>query len=101
MAKEDSEMYNKGLSIASLAQQLSHEPTFTSAAATIQQFQLLVFEKKTKPPVAIERVKLPPTKPVLQYDDLVRVLPKEILRKCDAKVSVLQRHGRASPRETL
>ncbi|GMF21153.1 unnamed protein product [Phytophthora fragariaefolia] len=35
----------------------------------------------------MERVKLPPTKPVLQDDDLVRALPKEILRKCDAKVS--------------
>ncbi|GMF18831.1 unnamed protein product [Phytophthora fragariaefolia] len=43
--------------------------------------------------IAIERVKLPPTKSVLQDDDLVRVLPKEILRKCDAKVSALQ-HSR-------
>ncbi|GMF38420.1 unnamed protein product [Phytophthora fragariaefolia] len=63
MAKEDSEMHNKGLSITSLAQQVAHEPTFTSAAANIQQFKLLVFEKRPKPPVAIERVKLPPTKP--------------------------------------
>ncbi|GMF26389.1 unnamed protein product [Phytophthora fragariaefolia] len=91
MAKEASEMHNKSLRIASLAQQLAHVPTFTSAAATIQQFKLFVFEKKPKPPVAIERVKLPPTKHVLQDDDLVRVLPKGILRKCDAKVSALQR----------
>lgn len=87
MAKEDSEMLEKKLSIASVAECSQGEPTYLSAADIIAQFNFFVLQK-TKAPIAYEITKL--TKAMTAPADIVRVFTLDLLRKCATKVTALQ-----------
>ncbi|KAI9980283.1 hypothetical protein PInf_026464 [Phytophthora infestans] len=50
--------------------------------------------KKPKPPIAYEISKLPATKPLMREDEIVRVFPLDLIKKCGAKVTACQRKRR-------
>lgn len=91
MAREDSDMHDLQLSLASVLDVINGEPTYASSAAMLKHFKLFAFDKKPKAPVAHMMSKLAVSKPLTRPDELTRVFPLDLLRKCDLKVTMLQR----------
>ncbi|GMF45295.1 unnamed protein product [Phytophthora fragariaefolia] len=50
-----------------------------------------MFDKKPKPPIAWVLNKLPSAKTLVELDQMIRPFPKDMLRKCAAKVAALQK----------
>ncbi|KAI9989628.1 hypothetical protein PInf_019913 [Phytophthora infestans] len=90
MAKEDSEMHSKNMTIATLARALEVYPTYTSASSTVIKYKVLMVDKNVTAPIAYKLAKLPANKTIIDADELVRVFPKDLLRKCTKKVTALQ-----------
>lgn len=57
----------------------------------LRQFKLFRFLTKPKPPIAHEVAKLPATKLLLRPEEIVRIFPMDLIKKCGAKVSAYQR----------
>ncbi|GMF58634.1 unnamed protein product [Phytophthora fragariaefolia] len=91
MANDASEMHNMNLSLKTVSDILSGEPTFNPAASTLKRFRQFMFDKKPKPPIAWELNKLPSAKTLIELDQWIRPFPKGMLRKCAAKVTALQK----------
>ncbi|KAF4137075.1 hypothetical protein GN958_ATG07413 [Phytophthora infestans] len=91
MARENSLMYSHDLSLQTVAPMQNDAMSYESAGSVLTKFKVFVVSKKAKAPVARETIRLPPSKQPMQLDELVRVLPKDMLRNCDTKVTSLQR----------
>ncbi|GMF45303.1 unnamed protein product [Phytophthora fragariaefolia] len=90
LAAEDAEMFDSQLSLAPVAQVVASAPRYIKAATLLFRFKRFVFKKKPKPPIARKILSLPVSKPVITASKVVRVFPRELLRRCDAKVVALQ-----------
>ncbi|KAI9995002.1 hypothetical protein PInf_011887 [Phytophthora infestans] len=101
MAREDSLMYNQDLNLQTAATMLNDAMSFESAGSVLTKFKVFVVSKKTKAHVARETIKLPPSKQPMHLDELVRVLPKDILRKCDTYMTALQRTRSGLPEQDI
>ncbi|KAI9992926.1 hypothetical protein PInf_014868 [Phytophthora infestans] len=86
MARENSLMYSHDLSLQTVAPMQNDAMSYESAGSVLTKFKVFVVSKKAKAPVARETIRLPPSKQPMQLDELVRVLPKDMLRNCDTKV---------------
>ncbi|KUG00494.1 hypothetical protein AM587_10000132 [Phytophthora nicotianae] len=90
MATEDSEMFEKQLNLSTIAGTLDVDADY-STMQILRCFKLYHFEKRQKPPTAYELCNIPPGKLLLAPKMLFRVLPIEILSRCQAKVTALQK----------
>ncbi|ETI34850.1 hypothetical protein F443_18727 [Phytophthora nicotianae P1569] len=90
MATEDSEMFEKELNLSTIAETLDVDADY-STMQILRCFKLYHFEKRQKPPTAYELCNIPPGKLLLAPKMLFRVLPIEILSRCQAKVTALQK----------
>ncbi|RLN88115.1 hypothetical protein BBJ28_00019684 [Nothophytophthora sp. Chile5] len=90
MVQEDSDMHEMQLNLQTVADILTESPTYASSAATLKRFKVFVFIKKPRAPIPHEIAKLPATKQMARVNELVRVFPRDLLRKCDAKVTSYQ-----------
>lgn len=80
MAADDSEMHAMELSLESAARQPRSLLTLRCLCS-----------RRSRNPIAREITKLPPHKPRMRLEELVRTFPRDLLRKCDANVTALQR----------
>ncbi|ETI29797.1 hypothetical protein F443_23087 [Phytophthora nicotianae P1569] len=87
----DSNMFHMNLNLSVLTTLLREDHTFNSSEKTLREYRLFVFEKKqSKQPIAHRKSKLPTKKTVLRDEEVSRILPKDMLRKCSKKLSALQ-----------
>ncbi|KAG1710090.1 hypothetical protein DVH05_017097 [Phytophthora capsici] len=87
----DSTLFDLQISLWSVHESLSTNATYSSSAELARRLQVYTFGTKPKPLVARQTSKLPAGKTLTDSSLLTRVLSKDILRECDAKVSALQR----------
>ncbi|GMF22680.1 unnamed protein product [Phytophthora fragariaefolia] len=90
LAAEDAKMFDSQLSLASVAQVVANAPTYNKAATLLFRCKPFVFENKPKP-IARKILSLPVSKPVITASKVVRVFPRELLRRCDVKDVALQK----------
>ncbi|KAF1782153.1 hypothetical protein GQ600_20363 [Phytophthora cactorum] len=93
MAKADSILHDKQLSLQTISDIVWHDTTYTNCAELLRQFQ--VFEKKMKPPVAHIIANLPTTKSIMAPAHISRILSKALLQRANKKVMTLQKKNRA------
>ncbi|ETI54342.1 hypothetical protein F443_02824 [Phytophthora nicotianae P1569] len=93
MVQEDIVMNEKQLSLLSVFELLADDATFNSAQENILQFKLFIFAKKPKPPIAHEIMKLPTLKPLARPDEIVRIFPMDLSKKCGVEVTAYQRNN--------
>ncbi|KUG01823.1 hypothetical protein AM587_10004481 [Phytophthora nicotianae] len=94
MVQEDMTMHVCNMNLEKVRELLDNHPTFLSSSETLLQFNVFKFLTKPKPPIAYEISKLPATKPLMREDEIVRVFPLDLIRKCGAKVTAYQRKRR-------
>ncbi|KAG3233765.1 hypothetical protein PI124_g21165 [Phytophthora idaei] len=80
MAKADSILHDKQLSLQTISDIVWHDTTYTNCAELLRQFQVFVFEKKMKPPVAHIIANLPTTKSIMAPAHISRILSKALLK---------------------
>ncbi|GMF56100.1 unnamed protein product [Phytophthora fragariaefolia] len=90
MVQDDLDMHDRQMSLLSVRELLDGEPTYTSSHEKLLQFKQFMFSSRPKAPIAHEIAKLPPTKPLIQLEEVVRVFPMELINKCMAKVTAYQ-----------
>jgi hypothetical protein len=91
LVREDIEMHEKQLNLLPVEQIMAGSPTFHSSHEVFLEFKPFVFQKKPKPPTAYQIGKLPTGKPILTLSEISRMLPKDLIDKCAAKVSAYQK----------
>ncbi|KAF4030496.1 hypothetical protein GN244_ATG17707 [Phytophthora infestans] len=69
MARDDSDMHERRLSLNSIKEALSGEATYESAGQLLNQFKQFVFDRRPKPPIAHNASQLPPGKPITDACD--------------------------------
>ncbi|ETP33417.1 hypothetical protein F442_18071 [Phytophthora nicotianae P10297] len=94
MAQEDMTMHECNMNLEKVRELLDNHPTLLSSSETLLQFNVFKFLTKPKPPIVYEISKLPATKPLMREDEIVRVFPLDLIRKCGAKVTAYQRKRR-------
>ncbi|KAF1792825.1 hypothetical protein GQ600_5082 [Phytophthora cactorum] len=91
MVQEDLKVHENQLSLISVYELLSDTTNFNSCQDKILQFKLFVYAKKPKPPITYEIAKLPRSKPLMRPEEIVRIFPMELIKRCEAKVTAYQR----------
>ncbi|OWZ19923.1 LOW QUALITY PROTEIN: hypothetical protein PHMEG_0005748 [Phytophthora megakarya] len=76
---------------------LQNIPTYKSCGEKLLQFYEYLFGSKPKAPIAHELSKLPRTKPLMEPEKNVRIFPKDLVKKCTAKVTAYQAKHRGVP----
>ncbi|ETP05260.1 hypothetical protein F441_18101 [Phytophthora nicotianae CJ01A1] len=94
MVQEEMTMHECNMNLEKVRELLDNHPTSLSSSETLLQFNVFKFLTKPKPPIAYEISKLPATKPLMREDEIVRVFPLDLIRKCGAKVTAYQRKRR-------
>ncbi|ETK90035.1 hypothetical protein L915_06116 [Phytophthora nicotianae] len=97
MAQEDSILHNEGMSLKTVEDLLSHEPTYTTCAGPLRRFQLFVFERKMKPPIPHVISLLPASKHVVDSAAISRILTKELLQRASKKWLLYQKKHKKLP----
>ncbi|ETN01794.1 hypothetical protein PPTG_16885 [Phytophthora nicotianae INRA-310] len=77
------------------------EPTYKESAAILSRFKLFEFSKKPRAPVAHNKLSLPPAKNITPVRSITRIFPKDLIERCNAKVSTLQKKHRDSSDQNL
>ncbi|KAE8952957.1 hypothetical protein PR002_g32526, partial [Phytophthora rubi] len=90
MVQDDLDMHERQMSLLTVYELLDGVPTYKSSHETLLQFKQFMFASKPKPPIAHEIAKLPPTKPLMRPEEVVRIFPMELINKCTAKVTAYQ-----------
>ncbi|KAF4035913.1 hypothetical protein GN244_ATG12056 [Phytophthora infestans] len=90
MARDDSDMHERRLSLKSIKEALSGEATHESAGQLLNQFKQFVNASQ-----------LPPGKPITDACEFTRVFAWDLLRKCDAKVTAYQRNRRGLAEQNI
>ncbi|ETL25748.1 hypothetical protein L916_20447, partial [Phytophthora nicotianae] len=91
MVQEDLEMHEKQRNLNSVFELLSEDATCNASYETTVQFKLLNFERKPKPPIAYEIAKLPASKLLVKPDEITRIFPMDLIKKCATKVVAFQK----------
>ncbi|ETO60643.1 hypothetical protein F444_21185 [Phytophthora nicotianae P1976] len=91
MVQEDLEMHEKQRNLNSVFELLSEDATCNASYETTVQFKLLNFERKPKPPIAYEFAKLPASKLLVKPDEITRIFPMDLIKKCATKVMAFQK----------
>ncbi|KAF1785425.1 hypothetical protein GQ600_3342 [Phytophthora cactorum] len=89
--RHDSNMHHMQLDLSILSGLLHEDHSFESRRRPCDNTGCLNSRKKqNKQPIAHRKVKLPSNKVIIREDEISRILPKEMLRKCSKKVTNLQ-----------
>ncbi|ETO63378.1 hypothetical protein F444_18879 [Phytophthora nicotianae P1976] len=91
MVQEDLDMHERQMSLLTVYELLDGEPVYKSTHEKLLQFKEFLLASKPKPPIAHEMSKLPPTKPLMRPEMVVRIFPMQLINKCTAKVTVYQK----------
>lgn len=89
MAVDDSEMHAMELRLETVLTIILGTLTCRTSDAVLSRIQEFVFEKQPKPPIARDITKLPLSKPLMRLKEIVRMFPRDLQRKCDARVTAV------------
>ncbi|GMF46049.1 unnamed protein product [Phytophthora fragariaefolia] len=90
LIQNDMDMHERNMSLLVVNDLLGGVPAYKSSHEKLLQFKQFMFTSRPKPPIAHELTKLPPTKPLIRLEEVVRVFPMELINKCTAKVTAAQ-----------
>ncbi|ETO99761.1 hypothetical protein F441_22819 [Phytophthora nicotianae CJ01A1] len=99
--QDDSNLYAANLSLANVQDAVEGEPTYKESAAILSRFKLFEFSKKPRAPVAHNKLSLSPAKNITPVRSITQIFPKDLIERCNAKVSTLQKKHRDSSDQNL
>ncbi|GMG18186.1 unnamed protein product [Phytophthora fragariaefolia] len=96
LIQNDWDMHERRMSLLVVNDLLGGVPTYKSSHEKLLQFKQFMFTSRPKSPIAHELTKLPPTKPPIRLEEVVRVFPMELINKYTAKVTAYQAKHRGT-----